>query len=375
MSLRDDVMAALATVNDPEIHRPLTELDMVRDVSIGADGTVSVEVLLTVSGCPMRETITARVSDAVRRVPGVRDVAVLLDVMSDEQRVGLRAKLTGPTRENQFNRPGSLTRVYAIASGKGGVGKSSITSNLAVALAAMGKSVGVVDADIYGHSIPRQIGATGLPTQVEGMIMPPQAHGVRVISLLPFKPGGVNEPAPFRGPKLHKFLEQFITDVWWGDLDVLLLDLPPGTGDIAMSVAQLLPTAEVIVVTTPQLAAAEVAVRAGMMSTYTKQRITGVIENMSAIPCPHCGEPLDLFGSGGGNQVATTLSQELGYDIPLLARVPFDIRLREGGDNGQPLMLTAPDSPAAAALSSVVQRIANRPLGLVGRPLGVSPAR
>ncbi len=375
MPLIDSVMAALATVNDPEIHRPLTELDMIKDVQISADGDVSVEVWLTVTGCPMRDTITERVSNAVGQVPGVRSVKVDLDVMSDEQRVGLRSKLGGPARENQFTQPGSLTRIYAIASGKGGVGKSSVTSNLAVALAAAGKQVGVLDADIYGHSIPRQIGATGLPTMVEGMIMPPQAHGVRVISLLPFKQGGVNEPAPFRGPKLHKFLEQFITDVWWGDLDFLLLDLPPGTGDIAMSVAQLLPNAEAIVVTTPQLAAAEVAVRAGMMSTYTKQRITGVIENMSSVPCPHCGEPLDLFGIGGGAMVAKTLTTELGYDIPLLTQIPFDVRLREGGDRGEPLVLADQTSPAALALISVADRIGSRPLGLAGRPLGLSPAR
>jgi ATP-binding protein involved in chromosome partitioning len=374
MSLTDAVMAALATVNDPEIHRPLTELDMIKNLTVGADGGVHVEVWLTVSGCPMRDTITERVTNAVGQVAGVRTVDVTLDVMSDEQRQTLRSKLGGPTRENQFNRAGSLTRIYAIASGKGGVGKSSITSNLAVALSAAGKQVGIVDADIYGHSIPRQIGATGLPTMVEGMIMPPQAHGVRVISLLPFKAGGVFEPAPFRGPKLHKFLEQFITDVWWGDLDVLLLDLPPGTGDIAMSVAQLLPTAEVIVVTTPQLAAAEVAVRAGMMSTYTKQRITGVIENMSSVPCPHCGEPMDLFGIGGGAMVSETLSQELGYEIPLLARIPFDVRLREGGDRGEPLILADPSAPASAALQTVVDKIAARPLGLAGRPLGLSPA-
>lgn len=261
MAMEDAVREALATVNDPEIHRPITELGMVKSVDIGADGAVAVTVYLTVSGCPMRETITTNVTDAVARVEGVTAVSVELDVMSDEQRKELADSLRGGTAEREvpFAKPGSLTRVYAVASGKGGVGKSSVTVNLAAALASDGLKVGVVDADIYGHSVPRMLGAYGKPTQVENMIMPPSANGVKVISIGMFTPG--NAPVVWRGPMLHRALQQFLADVYWGDLDVLLLDLPPGTGDIAISVAQLVPNAEILVVTTPQQAAAEVAER------------------------------------------------------------------------------------------------------------------
>ncbi|MBI1376689.1 MAG: P-loop NTPase [Frankiales bacterium] len=374
MSLLELVDAALATVEDPEIRRPITELKMVKSREVVGD-VARVAVYLTVAGCPMRDTITTRVRDAVGAVPGIREVQVELDVMSEEQRKELRAGLVGhDQREIPFAKPGSLTRVYAIASGKGGVGKSSVTANLAVQLAADGLSVGLVDADIYGHSIPRILGATEPPTMVEGMIMPPQAYGVRVISMLPFKPGGVSQPVAFRGPMLHRALEQFLADVWWGDLDVLLLDLPPGTGDVAISLAQLLPSAEVLVVTTPQTAAAEVAIRAGMLAQQTRTRVSGVIENMSAFPCPHCGEPMDLFGSGGGEVVAQTLSTELGTEVPLLGRVPFDVRLREGGDDGRPLVLTEPDAPASTVLREIAGRLASRSRGLVGMPLGITPA-
>lgn len=373
-TLLELVDAALATVEDPEIRRPITELRMVKSREV-ADGVARVAVWLTVSGCPMRDTITERVTTAVGAVPGVERVEVELDVMSEEQRKELRTLLVGhDEREIPFAKPGSLTRVYAIASGKGGVGKSSVTANLAVQMAASGLSVGLVDADIYGHSIPRILGATEAPTMVEGMIMPPQAHGVRVISMLPFKPGGVSQPVAFRGPMLHRALQQFLADVWWGDLDVLLLDLPPGTGDIAISVAQLLPSAELIVVTTPQTAAAEVAIRAGMLAQQTKTRVGGVIENMSAFPCPHCGEPMDLFGSGGGQLVSETLTRELGTDVPLLGRVPFDVALREGGDQGSPLVLAQPDAPASTVLREIATRLGTRARGLAGMSLGITPA-
>jgi ATP-binding protein involved in chromosome partitioning len=369
------VRAALATVEDPEIRRPITEIDMVKEVVIGPDGEVLVGVYLTVAGCPMRTEIIDRVTRAVSGVPGVTAVRVELDVMSEEQRTALKTKLRGgPTAEIPFSKPNSLTRVIAVASGKGGVGKSSVTVNLAVALAAQGRKVGLVDADIYGHSVPRMLGLTNPPTMVEGMIMPPQAHGVAAISMLPFKPGGVAQPVAFRGPMLHRSLEQFLADVWWGDLDILLLDLPPGTGDIAMSTAQLLPTAQLVVVTTPQTAAAEVAVRAGMLGKQTHQRVIGVIENMSSFPCPHCGEPIDLFGVGGGSLVAEKLSHELDTAVPLLGRVPFDTRLREGGDAGRPLVLDDPASPAAAALLAIADQVGARPRGLVGMSLGVTPA-
>ncbi len=371
----DAVHDALATVSDPEIRRPITELGMVDSVAIDEAGRVAVRVLLTVSGCPMRTEIVDRVTRAVAGVAGVTGVDVELGVMTDEQRTAMREGLRGGGREIVFNRPGNLTRIYAVASGKGGVGKSSLTVNLAAALAAEGRSVGLLDADIYGHSVPRMLGLDRPPTVVDGMLLPPERHGVRAISMLPFKPGGTTEPIAFRGPMLHRALEQFLTDVWWGDLDILLLDLPPGTGDVAISTAQLLPAAELIVVTTPQPAAAEVAVRAGMLAAQTQQRVAGVIENMSAFACPHCGEPIDLFGAGGGDAVAATLTEALGTSVPLLGRVPFDPRLREGGDSGEPLVLAAPDSAAGAAVSAIAAELAGRTRGLAGLDLGVSPVR
>ena len=367
----DDV---LATVLDPEIRRPITELGMVKSVEIGSDGQVDVAVWLTVAGCPMRDTITKTVSEAVRRVPGVTDVSVELDVMSDEQRAALQTQLRGgkPAREIPFAQPGSLTRVYAVASGKGGVGKSSVTVNLAAAMASRGLQVGVLDADIYGHSIPRMLGTDAQPTRVEEMILPPQAHGVKVISIGMFTQG--NTPVVWRGPMLHRAVEQFLGDVWWGDLDVLLVDMPPGTGDIAISVAQLVPSAELLVVTTPQLAAAEVAERAGTVALQTRQHILGVVENMSWLPCPHCGERTDVFGTGGGTAVAAGLTRALGVDVPLLGQVPIDVRLREGSDAGVPLVLSDPASAAATVLSGVADRLGTRARGLAGRSLGLSPA-
>ena len=258
----EQVTQALAGVNDPEIHRPITELGMVKQVDVSSDGTVLVQVWLTVAGCPLRETITRDVTAAVSKLEGVTGVRVELDVMSEEQRRELQGRLRGGTAEKEipFAKPGSLTKVFAIASGKGGVGKSSVTVNLAVVLAATGLRVGLLDADIYGHSVPRMLGVTARPTQVEQMIMPPSAHGVTAISSGMLKRG--NEPLPLRGPILHRLLTQFLADVYWGDLDILLMDLPPGTGDVAISAAHLVPGSELVVVTTPQLASAEVAERA-----------------------------------------------------------------------------------------------------------------
>ena len=369
----EQVSRALARVNDPEIRRPITELGMVKNIDISPDGSVQVDVWLTVAGCPLRDTIIREVTAAVGAVEGVSRVRVELDVMSDEQRRGLQTQLRGGQEapEIPFSKPNSLTRVFAVASGKGGVGKSSVTVNLAVALAASGAKVGVADADIYGHSVPRMLGVTGTPTQVEKMIMPPSAHGVKVISIGMFTKG--NAPVVWRGPMLHRALQQFLADVFWGDLDVLLLDLPPGTGDIAISMAQMLPTAELLVVTTPQLAAAEVAERAGAVVMQTHQRIAGVIENMSYLVCPHCGEHTDIFGSGGGQAVASALTRITGAQVPLLGQVPIDTRLREGGDAGRPLVLSDPSAPAAVELNKIADGLASRARGLVGRSLPLSP--
>jgi ATP-binding protein involved in chromosome partitioning len=372
---REQVLTALASVNDPEIGRPITELGMVKSVEIGDDGLVAVGVYLTIAGCPMRDTITNRVTDAVTPLAGVTGVRVELDVMSEEQRKELQVVVRGPAAPERvipFAQPSSLTKVYAIVSGKGGVGKSSVTVNLAVALAAAGHKVALIDADIYGHSVPRMLGATGVPTKVEDMIMPPSASGVKVISAGMLKPPG-QDALPVRGPILHRLLEQFLADFYWGDLDYLLIDMPPGTGDVALSLARLLPSAELVIVTTPQLAAAEVAKRAGSLVTQTHQRIIGVIENMSYLLCPHCGEPMDIFGAGGGETVATALTKLTGTDVPLLGQIPLDVRLREGGDSGTPLVLSDPSAPAAAQLIRVAESLAARGRGLAGRMLTLSP--
>jgi ATP-binding protein involved in chromosome partitioning len=368
----DAVRTVLDGVHDPEINRPITELGMVKDVTVAGDGTVGVAVWLTVAGCPMRDTITSRITNAVSALPGVRDVQVELDVMSDAQRTSLRRQLRGTAEEPRipFAEPGSLTRVYCVASGKGGVGKSSVTVNLAASMADRGLSVGVVDADIYGHSVPGMLGTTARPTQVEKMIMPPTAHGVKVISIGMFTKD--NTPVVWRGPMLHRALQQFLADVFWGDLDVLLLDLPPGTGDIAISVAQLVPNAEILVVTTPQRAAAEVAQRAGAIALQTRQRLIGVVENMSWLQMPD-GSRNHLFGSGGGQVVADSLTRSLGSEVPLLGQVPLDPQLRETGDAGTPLVLADPASPAAAVLRGIADRLATRSRGLAGRLLSVSP--
>jgi ATP-binding protein involved in chromosome partitioning len=369
----DAVHAALARVLDPEIRRPITELGMVESVAIEADGRVRVGVLLTVAGCPMREQLNRDVTAAVSAIPGVTGAVVSLGVMTDAQRTELRQKLRGnaPATEIPFAKPGSRTRVYAVASGKGGVGKSSVTVNVAVELARRGLSVGVLDADIYGFSVPRMLGVTGTPTQVEQMIMPPVAHDVKVISIGMFTPG--NTAVVWRGPMLHRALQQFLGDVYWGDLDVLLLDLPPGTGDIAISVAQLIPGADILVVTTPQLAAAEVAERAGAIALQTKQRIAGVVENMSGLLLPD-GTTMQIFGEGGGRQVAESLSRVVGADVPLLGQVPLDPALVTAGDSGVPLVLSAPDSAAGKELRSIADALSSRKRGLAGMSLGLDPA-
>lgn len=375
-ALDQAVRAALSTVKDPEIGRPIDELGMVRSVTIEDDlpdtgAQVSVGVDLTVEGCPMRSTLVRDVTAAVSAVEGVAGVQVDLGVMTTEQRTALRTALRGTAAEPEipFSKPDSLTKVYAIASGKGGVGKSSVTANLAVALAAKGLRVGVVDADIYGFSIPRMLGVHRPPTSVDGMLLPPEAHGVKVVSIGMFVPA--SRAVVWRGPMLHRALQQFLADVYWGDLDILLLDLPPGTGDIAISVAQLLPNSELVVVTTPQLAAAEVAERAGSIAAQTRQGVVGVIENMSWLVQPD-GSRLEVFGSGGGQRVAENLAASTGSHVPLLGQVPLDIPLREAGDAGTPVVLADRESPSAVALRGIADRLATRPRGLAGRRIGVS---
>ncbi|MHB1489037.1 MAG: Mrp/NBP35 family ATP-binding protein [Cellulomonas sp.] len=373
--LEDAVRAAMATVIDPEIRRPITELGMLRSVTVQegpAGAVVTVGVDLTVAGCPLKDTLTKDIRTAGMSVEGVASVRVDMGVMTADQRAELRSNLRGGAAEPEipFAKPGSLTRVYAIASGKGGVGKSSVTANLAVAMAADGLRVGVVDADIYGFSIPRMLGVSQPPTRVDDMLLPPVAHDVKVISIGMFVAAG--QPVVWRGPMLHRALQQFLADVFWGDLDVLLLDLPPGTGDIAISVAQLLPSSELVVVTTPQIAAAEVAERAGSIATQTRQTIVGVVENMSWLEQPD-GTRLEVFGTGGGARVAENLASLTGASVPLLGQIPLDLRLREAGDDGIPVVLTSPDSPAAVALRGVARALATRSRGLAGRPLGLTP--
>lgn len=374
---QEAIEAALERVIDPEIRRPVTQLGMVCSIDIADDGAVTIGLNLTVAGCPLKDTLTADTQREVGAVAGVTSVKVELGVMNDEERAALRTKLRGGVAEPEipFTKPGNLTRVYAVTSGKGGVGKSSVTANLAAAMAAQGLNVGVVDADIYGFSIPRMLGVDHVPTQLDGMIVPPVSHGVKVISIGMFV--GEHQPVVWRGPMLHRAVQQFLTDVFWGDLDVLLLDLPPGTGDVTISVAQLLPNAEILVVTTPQAAAAEVAERTGLIASQTKQKVVGVIENMSYIEQPD-GTTLEIFGSGGGAQVAANLSRELGYEVPVLAQLPLDINVREGSDCGVPASIAddgrpAAGSSAAQGLAGVARKLGHRARGLAGRSLGVSP--
>jgi ATP-binding protein involved in chromosome partitioning len=378
----EQVNAALATVNDPEIKRPITDLNMVESVDVDDTGKVSVKVLLTVAGCPLKDTITRDVTAAVSKVAGVTAVDLELGVMTAEQRAGLQEFLRDgqAQREIPFAKPGSLTKVYAIASGKGGVGKSTVTVNLALALAAQGQKVGIVDADIYGHSVPAMLGiADTRPTQVDDLIMPvPTASGVSVISIGMLKPRR-DQVVAWRGPMLDRALVQMLADVYWGDLDALLLDLPPGTGDVAISLGQHLPNAEVIVVTTPQEAAAEVAERAGTMASMMHQRVIGIVENMSYLPCPHCTEEgtehrLEVFGSGGGARVAATLSARFGYDVPVLGEIPLDLALREGGDSGKPVIEADPTSPSAKAMLAIADTLSGRGRGLAGMQLGLTPS-
>lgn len=379
--LADRVRASLARVVDPEIRKPITELDMVGDIAVDADGAARITIKLTIVGCPAATSIERDVREAAAATPGVTAVTVEVTVMTPTERQALTERLRGgkAARGIPFTAD-SLTRVYAVTSGKGGVGKSTITANLAVALAARGLRVGLVDADVHGFSIPGLLGlvrdgATVKPTQVGDMILPPVAHAVKVVSIGMFvdapTDGTRAVAVAWRGPMLHRTIQQFLTDVFFGDLDVLLLDLPPGTGDVAISIGQLLPHAEVLVVTTPQPAAAEVAERSGVVARQTGQRVYGVIENMAGLVQAD-GSLLALFGEGGGKTLAESLSIGQSESVPLLASVPLSVALREGGDAGLPVVLEHPDDPAAAAILSLADQLASRPRGLAGRRLGIS---
>jgi ATP-binding protein involved in chromosome partitioning len=349
-------------VLDPEIGRPIEDLGMLQAIDI-ENGLVRVHVLLTIAGCPLQERITADVTNALRPI-GVERVDVRMTPMSEEQRAELVGKLRGaaPAQQRTFF-TGEQTSVIAVASGKGGVGKSSVTVNVAAALAAEGHRVGILDADVWGFSVPRMLGVTGKPVGFNDMILPLESHGVKVISMGFFVPE--ETPVIWRGPMLHKAIEQFLGDVFWGDLDFLLCDLPPGTGDVSISLASFLPGASMLVVTTPQEAARKVAERAGKMAERTNLRPQGVIENMSWFVCPHCGERTEIFGQGGGLEAAETLG------VPLLGQVPLMPSLREGGDAGTPIVLTDPDSPAGAALRDAARRLAQITRTKVGKPLPI----
>lgn len=364
------VREALSRVEDPEIGRPIADLDMVKSIAIDGND-VAVEIYLTIAGCPMKNTIEQNTRAVLEDLEGVGTVTVTMDAMNDDQRRALKKKLRGGQAEPEipFAKPNSTTRVFAVASGKGGVGKSSMTANLGAALATRGLKVGIVDADIYGHSIPGLLGNMEPPTVIdEEMLLPPIAHGLKFISIGQFIEG--NAPIVWRGPMLHRALQQFLGDVFWGDLDVLLLDLPPGTGDVALSVAQLIPNAELLVVTTPQAAAAEVAERAGSMAQQTGQRVAGVVENMSAMVMPD-GSTMEIFGAGGGHTVANRLSTLLGTDVPLLGQIPLDPALRTNGDEGTPVVVAAPESPAGAALADVASKLVVRKDSLAGKSLSL----
>lgn len=355
------VREALRGVNDPEIGRPIEDLGMLERIEV-EDGLVRVHVLLTIAGCPLQERITGDVTAALAPL-GVEHVDVRMTPMSEEQRAALVGQLRGGAvaqPQRTFFTTGDTT-VIAVASGKGGVGKSSVTVNLACALAADGLRVGILDADVWGFSVPRMLGVTGKPVGFNDMILPLESHGVRVISMGFFVPE--ETPVIWRGPMLHKAIEQFLGDVYWGELDFLLADLPPGTGDVAISLASFLPGAQMLVVTTPQEAARKVAERAGKMAERTNLRPIGVIENMSWFECPHCGERTAIFGEGGGRLAAETLG------VPLLGQVPIEPMLREGGDHGIPIVVRDPDSPAATALREAARQVAQTSRTKVGKPL------
>ena len=373
MNFIDSLNDALSKVQDPELHRSITDLGMVEDLT-EVNGDVSIKVLLTISGCPMQDRLRGDITTALKNVEGVKSVELAFGVMSQEQRDYVKKVVRGGREKTiTFAQPESLTRVIGIASGKGGVGKSSVTANLGVAFAKKGLRVGILDADVYGHSIPRLMGLMGQrPTAIDQLFIPLESFGVKIVSMEMFKPER-SDPVAYRGPLLHRVLEQLLSDAHWGDLDVLLIDLPPGTGDLAISLGQLIPNSEIVVVTTPQIAAAEVAERAGRIAHQIHQRVIGVIENMSEYCCPTCGEKIALFGSGGGEETSRRLSALVGIDVPLLGKIAFNPELRTGGDDGVPLVQAAPDSDSAQSILAIAEILVKRSKSLVGVRLGISP--
>jgi len=370
MSTVELINTALSTVIDPELHKPLPELGMVESVNF-ADGIAKIGILLTIVGCPMKDRLHSDITKSLANISEIKTVEINFGVMNEEQRNNVKKLIRGGREKFiPFAQPDSLTRVLGIASGKGGVGKSSVTVNLAVAAAARGLKVGILDADVYGHSIPRLMGILDKrPTAIDQTFIPVENYGVKVVSMEMFKPER-SDPVAYRGPLLHRVLEQLLSDAYWGDLDLLLLDLPPGTGDIAISLGQLIPTSEIIVVTTPQIAAAEIAERAGRIAHQIKQPVIGVIENMSESINPESGEKTSIFGSGGGEETAKRLSNLIGVDVPLLAKIPFNPILREGGDEGNPIALT--DKGFAKIFDEVLDQIIIRPKSLVGVRLNIN---
>ncbi|MCL1922323.1 MAG: Mrp/NBP35 family ATP-binding protein [Propionibacteriaceae bacterium] len=378
----DQIRTALSTVLDPELGKSITELSMVDSIDIHDEGLVKVTLLLTTPTCPLKSWFDHEITEAVMGVEGVESVEVIMGDMNETQREQLRSSLYRSPHENPFNRGDNPTRVIGVASGKGGVGKSSLSVNLAVTLAQQGYSVGLIDADIYGHSVADLLGipedATLTTIEEIDTVLPLQAHGIKVMSIARMKPSR-DQVIAWRGPIVEKALSQFFTDIQWGNPDFLVVDLPPGTGDIAIGFGQRLPNAEVIVVTTPQVAATDIAQRAGSMAATLKQKVIGVVENMSHLEtqCPHCQETcrIEVFGQGGGTTVSENLTQQLGYEVPLLAQIPFDISFREEADQGIPGVVSSPATPTASAISSLAEKIASQPRNPIMNHLSRAPSK